>query len=97
MEAKRSLPRSKQPAALPSSEQKISRRQTQLWTFHKMAIFCGEELLAPRPTTKLEDHPLSAVRDCLFSVFTATLLFGDRSSIRIPRTRQAVVEGTVLS
>jgi len=29
-------------------------------------------LLAPRPTLKLEDHPLSAVRDCLFDIFTAT-------------------------
>jgi hypothetical protein len=27
--------------------------------------FYGEELLARRPTPKLEDHPLSAVRDCL--------------------------------
>jgi hypothetical protein len=26
-------------------------------------LFYGEELLAPRPTLKLEDHPLSAVRD----------------------------------
>jgi hypothetical protein len=25
--------------------------------------FRSEELLAPRPTPKLEDHPLSAVRD----------------------------------
>jgi hypothetical protein len=30
-------------------------------------------LLAPRPTPKLEDHPLPAVRDCLFNVFAATL------------------------
>jgi hypothetical protein len=36
-------------------------------------IFYGEELLAPRPTPKLEGHPLSAVRDCLFNIFTATL------------------------
>jgi len=27
--------------------------------------FHGEELLAPRPTPKLEDHQLSAVRDCI--------------------------------
>jgi len=27
-------------------------------------IFHGDELLAPRPTSRLEDHPLSAVRDC---------------------------------
>jgi len=30
-------------------------------------------LLVPRPTTKPEDHPLSAVRDCLFNIFAATL------------------------
>jgi hypothetical protein len=35
--------------------------------------FDGEELLAPRPTPKLEDHRLSAVRHCLFNVFAATL------------------------
>jgi len=32
-------------------------------------IVHGEECLAPRPTPKLEDHPLSAVLDCLFSIF----------------------------
>jgi hypothetical protein len=32
-----------------------------------------EELLALRPTPNLEDHPLSAVRDCLFNVFATTL------------------------
>jgi hypothetical protein len=36
-------------------------------------MFYGEGLLAPRPTPKLEDHPLSAVRDCLFNVFATTL------------------------
>jgi hypothetical protein len=41
--------------------------------FRNMVIFYGEELLAPRPTPKLEDHPLSTVRDCLFNVFAATL------------------------
>jgi len=35
-------------------------------------------LLAPRPTPKLEDHPSSAVRDCLFDLFAATLLIGSR-------------------
>jgi hypothetical protein len=38
-----------------------------------LVIFYGEELLAPLPTPKLKDHPLSAVRDCLFNVFAATL------------------------
>jgi hypothetical protein len=31
--------------------------------------FHREALLAPRPTPKLEDHPLSAVSDCLFNLF----------------------------
>ena len=53
-----------------------------------------EVLLAPRPTPKLEDHPSSAVSDCLFIFFAATLLIGDRSSIRNLRTRHAVVTGT---
>ena len=51
-------------------------------------------MLAPLPTSKLEDHPLSAVRDCLFNLFAATLHVGGRSSIRNLRTRHAVVTGT---
>ena len=41
----------------------------------------------------LEDHPLSAVRDCLLNIFAATLHIGGRSSIRNARTRHAVVTG----
>ena len=58
--------------------------------------FYDEELLAPRPTPKLEDHPLSAVRDCLFNIFAATLHIGSRSSIRNLRTCHAVGTGTPL-
>jgi len=57
-------------------------------------VFYREGLLAPRPTPKLEDHPLSAVRYCLFNLFAATLLIGGRSSIRNLRARHAVVTGT---
>ena len=57
-------------------------------------FFFGEKLLAPSPTPKLEDHPLSAVRDCLFNLFLATLHIGGRSSIRNLRTRHDVVTGT---
>jgi hypothetical protein len=39
----------------------------------KRFIFYGEGLLALRPTPKLEDHPLSSVRGCLFNVFAANL------------------------
>jgi hypothetical protein len=43
-----------------------------LMNFLNKLIFYGEELLAPRLSPKLEDHPLSAVRDCLFNIFAAT-------------------------
>jgi hypothetical protein len=36
-------------------------------------FFYGEELLALRPNPKLEDHPLSDVRDCAFSIFVSIL------------------------
>ena len=65
--------------------------------FRNKDNFYGEELLAPRPSPKLEDHPLSAVRDCLFNIFEAALHIGGRSSIRNLRTRHAVVTGTHLS
>ena len=35
--------------------------------------FYDQVLLASRPTHKLECHPLSAVRDCLFSIFAAVI------------------------
>ena len=54
-------------------------------------------MLAPRPTPKLEDHPSSAVRDCLFNIFATILHIGGRSSIRNLRTRHAMVTGTHLS
>jgi hypothetical protein len=41
--------------------------------FRNNLIFYGEELLAQRPTRRLEDHLLLAVRDCLFNIFAATL------------------------
>jgi hypothetical protein len=56
--------------------------------------FHSEEILSPRPTPKLEGHPLSAVRDSLFNIFAATLHAGGRSSILKLRTRHAVVTGT---
>jgi hypothetical protein len=60
----------------------------------KASFFYGEELLALRPPPKLEDHLLSAVRECLFDVFAATLHTEGRSSLRNLRTRHAVVTGT---
>jgi hypothetical protein len=55
----------------PLSKESVCSRL--LVNFRNKIIFYGEELLAPRPTPKLEDHPLSAVCDCLFKIFAATL------------------------
>jgi hypothetical protein len=63
--------------------------------FSRQDTFYGEELLARTP--KLEDNPLSAVRDCLFNIFAATLHIGGRSSTRNLRTRHAAVKRTHLS
>jgi hypothetical protein len=46
-----------------------------VWTFRSV-IYLNSELLALRPTPKFEGHPLSAVRDCIFYIFTATLHTG---------------------
>ena len=81
MEPEGSLPHSQESATCPYPEpypllnlyQRISPGPRLCDLFRNMVIFYGEELLAPRPTPKLEDHPLSAVRDCLFNVFAATL------------------------
>ena len=59
--------------------------------------FYGEEFLALRPPPKLQDHTLSAIRDCLFNIFAAILHIGGRSSTRNLRTRHAVVTRTRLS
>ena len=72
-------------------------RTKPLWMVFNMVRFHGEELLAPRPNPKLEDHPLSAVRDSLFSIFAATLHIWGHSSIRKQRTRHAVVTGSALA
>ena len=50
--------------------------------FRNRIRFYGEQLLAPRPSTKLEDRLLSAVRVCLFNTFESTLHIGGRFSIR---------------
>jgi hypothetical protein len=60
---------------------------------HNMVFFYGEELSAPLPTPKLEDHPFLAVRDFLFNIFASTPHIGDRSSIRSLRTHHAVLAG----
>jgi hypothetical protein len=42
-------------------------------TFRNKKNVYGEGFSAPRPAPKLEDHPLSAVRVCLFNIFADTL------------------------
>ena len=64
-----------------------------------MLILCfgtwyGKQLLAPRPTPKREERPLSTVRGCLFNIFAVTLHIADRYSTRDLKTRHAVVTGT---
>jgi len=54
-------------------------------------------LSEPPSTLKLEDHPLSDVRECLFNIFAANLRIGGGSSIRNLRTRHVVGTGTHLS
>jgi len=44
-----------------------------LFTFRSTRVFYGEESLDPHTTLNQEGHLLSAVRDCLFSIVTATV------------------------
>jgi hypothetical protein len=61
-----------------------------MYPFCSNANFYGGELLAPYPAPKLEDHPLSALWDCLFNIF-APIHTGILNSIRHLMTRHAVV------
>jgi hypothetical protein len=52
----------------------LSPSPTPCVTFRNELLFCySVELLDLRPTEKLEEDPLSAVCNCLFNMFTATL------------------------
>jgi hypothetical protein len=79
---------------LRTSCQRIRQSPGSLWMVCNMARF-RVRIFNTSPL-KLEKHPLSSVRDCLFNVFSATLHIGCRSSIRNLRTRHAVVTGTHL-
>jgi hypothetical protein len=69
------------PFPLLRSYQSISTCPRHMFMFRNKVSFYGEEL-SPSPTPKLKDHPLSAVRNCLFNIFAPTLHIGDSSSIR---------------
>ena len=75
---------------------RISPGPRHMFHFRNKSSFYGEELLAHFAQPP-EDHPSSAVRDCLFNIFTATHHIRGRSSIRYLRTNHAVVTGTHLS
>jgi hypothetical protein len=55
---------------------RLSKESVQVRGFLRIfvtSLFFYGELLTPRPTPKLEDHPLAAVCDCLFNIFAAFL------------------------
>ena len=66
------------PILLQQQIKKIQFLTFDMEKMYKTTRFFGEELLAPRPTPKLEENILSAVRDCLFNIFAATLQNGGR-------------------
>jgi hypothetical protein len=59
--------------SLLGSCQRIHPRLRPRVAFRNVMVFCSEGLLASRITPKAGEQPLLAVRDCLFSTFTATL------------------------
>ena len=63
----------------------------------KKSVFTARSCQHLAQPPKLEDHPLSTVRDNIFNTFAATLHIGGRSSIRNLRTPHAEVTGTLLS
>jgi len=80
---------------LPKSFQDIRPSPRPCVTFRNKLVLYGEELSAPSSTPNLEDHPLPAVRDCLFNIFVATLQIWEAvSSIHNPKTSHTVVTGT---
>ena len=68
-----------------------------VWMFRNRILFTVKSCKHFVQPPKLEDHPLSVLRDCLFNTFAGTLYIGVQSSIRNLRTCHAVVTGTHLS
>jgi hypothetical protein len=69
IEPESSLPCSQEPSTGPYPEP----YPTFLVISRNKLNFYGEELLDPHQTPKLVDHTFSAVSDCLFNIFVATL------------------------
>jgi hypothetical protein len=93
------IPCTKSHVSLPllRSYQGICPDPRHLFMFLSYASLYGVWVLAPRPNSKMEDHHLSAVRECLFNIFADTLHVGSRSAVQNLRKRHAVVTGTDLS
>ena len=81
------------PFPLLRSYKRINPGPWHMYVLRNKASFYGEELLAPCPTPKLQEHLLSAVCDCLFNIITAALHIGSHSSIHNLRMWHAVVTG----
>jgi len=96
MESKGSFPRLQAATACPYPERRLTTNPRLFGMLSDTLSLYGEELLALRPTLKLEDHSMSRVLDWLFSVGYSQLLAisGGNSSNREVRTRRVVVKGT---
>jgi hypothetical protein len=97
MEPETSLPHPQVPVTCPYPQNISPDQRLTLWLVRNFIRFYSEDLFAPRPTPKLEDHPLSGDRDCLLNIFAAALHIAGSSSICNLRTRHAVVTVTHLS
>ena len=82
MEPEGPLPHSQESATCPypkpdQSSTKSTEGSVQFQDFCELFVtwlsFYGEKLSAHRPTPNREEHLLSAVCDCLFNIFAATL------------------------
>jgi len=53
-----------------------------------MLFFYGEELLFPRSAPKLENHSLSAVHECLLSIFAGITFYTRVRRARVTKKPQ---------
>jgi len=83
------------PQRSPSFRIVLSPEQaSRMWVFLDK-VFLQRGVVSTLLNPQLEDHPSSAVHDCLFYLFAATLHKGGRSSIRNLRTPKAVVRANI--
>ena len=69
----------------------VSKDQSKSEALQHMLSFHSEEMLSFRSTSRLESHPLSAVRDCLFSKSALSSVF--RIRILTPQRKYAPCPG----